>query len=93
MTTLAPSGCMCLLLKKDIDFLLFCDFVKSTNILLSNIRDSFENVYVFFNPDKGESFILSCLLQIWACLERGFLIHIPVPFLRESRILNFSRKE
>ena len=33
--------------KKDIDFLLFCDFVKSTNILLSNIRDSFENVYVF----------------------------------------------
>ena len=46
-----------------------------------------------FNPDKGESFILSCLLQIWACLERGFLIHIPVAFLRESRILNFSRKE
>ena len=37
-----------------------------------------------FNPDKGESFILSCLPQIWACLERGFLIHIPVPFFYEN---------
>ena len=46
-----------------------------------------------FNPDKGESFILSCLRQIWACLEKGFLIPISVPFLRESHILNFSRKE